>query len=590
MKRILTTIFASIFLVIILLPRLYNLGIQPPGLNIDEVSFTADAKAIVETGRDTWGISWPLIFKAFGEWKAPGLTYSIAFWIKLSGIVNTTISRIPSAIAGLTILVMFGLTLKLLYPKTKLGVLVFSILFLAFSPWHFDMSRVYYESFSALAVFSVSLYFFSKATILKSKNPSIWIIASCLAGLSGYWYASIRIVAIMITIVAVVVQGWNYKLKFKIVLFSLSALLLVGIGWVGDLGSARGLARLNYYQQKSASGAGLEIVEKRQYCYLSFNRDAKKSNWCYILWNKPVQKLSYTAKTYIEYLGANFLFVKGISEYGFDNEYGAFLFPFLPFYLIGLFFVGKGFVRSINHMNNPHDNLFVLYGSAILIALFPASIIGYVDVRMGFVGLYLISILIGVAIIQVYEYIQINLKYWHRSTLAIGFIVITLFYSVQSLVHYFLVFTHSNDAMWTSDTQQVFSYIKSISKEYDLIIDTDLHGPLAPYIYGDITTSDIQNGSRSIPDDLGFINLISAGKYQRRGISVVDIACEKWGNHDNRKMIAISREFPSLSGLSLLTTRTWDGVDIMHEVYDLDKVVAHELDHNSSFRATCTAK
>jgi len=31
-------------------------------------------------------------------------------------------------------------------------------------------------------------------------------------------------------------------------------------------------------------------------------------------------------------------------------------------------------------------------------------------------------------------------------------------------------------------------------------------------------------------------------------------------------------------------------VEIMHEVYDLDTVIAYELDHNSSFKGTCSPK
>jgi 4-amino-4-deoxy-L-arabinose transferase-like glycosyltransferase len=109
MKKIFLTILAVIGLFLVIYPRFYHLGSQPPGLHIDEVSFAADAKAIAGTGRDTWNKPWPLVFKAFGEWKAPGLTYSMAFWSKILGRMDTTIARLPSAIAGLSILIIYFL-------------------------------------------------------------------------------------------------------------------------------------------------------------------------------------------------------------------------------------------------------------------------------------------------------------------------------------------------------------------------------------------------------------------------------------------------------------------------------------------------
>jgi hypothetical protein len=76
--------------------------------------------------------------------------------------------------------------------------------------------------------------------------------------------------------------------------------------------------------------------------------------------------------------------------------------------------------------------------------------------------------------------------------------------------------------MWTSDSASVFGYVKRVSKDYDRVVDSELHGPLAPYFYGDLTTSDVQNGAHSTPDPFGFI---FAGKYEL-DTNITDLACE----------------------------------------------------------------
>jgi hypothetical protein len=585
MKKVIGYLLSAVILLIIIVPRFYHLGSQPPGLHIDEVSFAADAKAIAETGRDTWNESWPLIFKAFGEWKAPGLVYSMAFWSKLLGVMNNTVARLPSAIAGLTILMMLGLTLRELMPKKNLALILFTIFVVAFSPWHFDMSRIFYEAFSALALFSVSLYFITKATVSPKPNFKLWVLAAIFASLSGYWYASIRYIVILSLGFSVLIQNWPAKLKIKKGLYLLVVVFFVGIGWVGDLVSDKGLNRLHYYQAKSKEGATLEIDEKRQYCYLSVNRDNEKVRPCYVIWNKPVLKITNFVKTYYTYLGSDYLFLESVSEFGVDSEYGAYLPPLLPIYVIGLFVVLKGCLA----LSNSKDRAYLIYAATALISLAPAAVANNVNMRMGLISLYIIAIIIGVGFQTITSWFGANFQ--KLTWIAyLAFVATISFYIVQSTMHYFLVFTRSNDLMWTSDAGSVFGQIKSVSKEYDRVVDSELHGPLAPYFYGDLTTSEVQNGNHSTPDAFGFTYLTQAGKYELRHVNVTDLACEKLSRSDTSKMLVITSPNPRLSALSKFSGRSWSGALLLREVYDVDDIIAYELRVNGSFKQNCTPK
>src|ERR1700749_196661 len=51
---------------------------NPPGFFIDESSVAYNAQLIAETRRDERGESWPLYFRAFGDYKNPVYVYLLA--------------------------------------------------------------------------------------------------------------------------------------------------------------------------------------------------------------------------------------------------------------------------------------------------------------------------------------------------------------------------------------------------------------------------------------------------------------------------------------------------------------------------------
>ena len=595
MKKLFLSFAAILLALVILVPRFYHLGSQPPGLHIDEVSFAADAKAIVETGRDTWNNRFPVVFKAFGEWKAPGLTYSMAFWTLLLGRMDTTVARLPSAVAGLVMLMSLYFTLIYLLGEKAKSVALFIVFVLAFSPWHFDMSRIFYEALSAGTIMALSLMVLVKVIMGKDKRISSWVILAGLASLAGYYYASVRYGVIATILLAALLEPIELKKRLKLSVVVLATIFIVGIAWVPDLFSKRGLTRLYFYQEKSAISSSLNIDQKRQFCYLSFAKDIRYAKICYVFWNKPLFTLINTGKTYLSYLGPEFLFMSSGAEHGVDGYYGTYLLPLAPLYLLGFIelLIGMGrFVTSLfskKIITSERDRAYFILGSAVIISLFPAALSNSITPRMGVLFLYIVAIVIGLGASIAIEWIKSHMP---RLALPIyvAYSLVIIFFIIQSLLHYFAVFTRSNDWAWTSDTSTVFSYVRSVSPKYERIIDTTLHGPLAPYFYGDLTTSEIQHGTHSEPDSAGWSFLAQAGKYELIRRDIRDLACEKWGTTDHRKTLVITQKADGLDGVTRFTAKTWNEMEVMHEVYDLDLVVAHELDHNSSFKGTCTAK
>src|SRR3989344_3491019 len=58
-----------------LIIRFWNLSSNPPSLNWDEVSHSYNAYSILKSGRDEWGNLFPIIFRAYGDYKLPVYIY-----------------------------------------------------------------------------------------------------------------------------------------------------------------------------------------------------------------------------------------------------------------------------------------------------------------------------------------------------------------------------------------------------------------------------------------------------------------------------------------------------------------------------------
>lgn len=81
---------------------------NPPGFFVDESSIAYNAHLIARSGIDEHGESWPLFFRAFGEYKSPVYIYLLAILYKLTGPGIFT-ARLFSALLGLAAACVLGL-------------------------------------------------------------------------------------------------------------------------------------------------------------------------------------------------------------------------------------------------------------------------------------------------------------------------------------------------------------------------------------------------------------------------------------------------------------------------------------------------
>ncbi len=179
-------IFAFV-LVLFLATRIYKIAEIPQSVYWDEASIGYNAYSIATDLKDEWGVTLPLHFRAFGEFKLPVYIYSVAIFVKTIGL-NEYAVRLPAVLYSLGTLIVVYLLTKKITGKESIAILASFIL--SFSPWFFIFSRTGYEATAGLFFFLLATYLF----LLLPKNKYYLLAATLSFILSFYSYNSFRII------------------------------------------------------------------------------------------------------------------------------------------------------------------------------------------------------------------------------------------------------------------------------------------------------------------------------------------------------------------------------------------------------------
>jgi len=170
--------------------RIYNLTGVPYGFHADEASIGYNAYTILTKGTDEYGVPFPAFFKSFGEYKSPIQIYSTVPLVAIFGL-NEFSTRLTSVIYGLLSLVaVYFLSLELFKTQKHAKFIgLFSLFFLAISPWDIQFSRVAYELMPFVFYTSFGLFVFLKA----QKRSWLLPVSIILFALALYSYYAGRI-------------------------------------------------------------------------------------------------------------------------------------------------------------------------------------------------------------------------------------------------------------------------------------------------------------------------------------------------------------------------------------------------------------
>lgn len=173
--------------------RFYQLSIYPHGLYIDEVSIGVNAYDILTKGKDEYGVSFPLWFKAFGEYKAPVYIYLTSLAMMVFGKTEFSV-RFFSALSGTFMIPLVFFLGSLLQKKIK-GASLFPLIaagVFAVTPWSIHFSRGGFEANLALFFYLSGLisFFYS----IEKRKQWFLYLSLIFFSLTPFTYASYRII------------------------------------------------------------------------------------------------------------------------------------------------------------------------------------------------------------------------------------------------------------------------------------------------------------------------------------------------------------------------------------------------------------
>lgn len=489
-----------IILIVAFLIRFVNLW-STPALNPDEAALGYNAYSLIKTGKDEHGISWPIHFKSFGDFKPGGYVYLSLPFIKFLGLTPLAV-RLPNFILSLlTIFFLYKLVL-LLSKSNVLALLTASVLTL--SPWHIHFSRGAWESSAALSFIIIGTYFFFKS--IKEKfllNFSLFVI---LYILSLYIYHSARIVAPSLALTLVILYFKNLIQKLPQILIPIILGILLALPVV--------ISFLNNGGTERFGGVGLTADQGpiwRANELINHHNNVKLINR--IIHNKRILYLISWGQKYTSHFDLNFLTING-DEVPRSKvpEMGQIHLIELPFLILGLIFLFKSTIYNLR------SKIFII--SFLLIAPIASSLTFQAPSALRALSMTIpLSILIASGI---YYFFSLIHKSKFINLISIIFIIIYGYFVAFYLDSYFVHYPKRYPFAWQYGFDQLVPYLEQQKNNYNQVYVTNKYDQ--PYIlflfFSQYPPQKIQSVIKlTPPDNFGFSTVLNFDKYHFQKIN-----------------------------------------------------------------------
>lgn len=334
--------FDVLLILIVLLAgivRFAYLDLFPPLLLQDEANIGFNAISIAKTGRDEWGVFYPLNFHSFGDNKQPVYIYATTLIYLVTGW-QPALPRIPSAIAGTMTVFLVAILIKKKL-KSKYTALVVALI-VAVSPWAIHLSRMALEANLALTFFLGGMVAMSYS---KGKYPLRWLsLAALCFALSAYTYIAYRFVVAVWLVVTTVQDYWTEHqrnlFEWKNLIYSKSVFLLVATGLL-ILPTVFLAGNFTRYNQTALITPDVITAHLHLYqdtCFLVGNavHFPPLDHICRIVWNAKTLPVELLLQNTIQHLSPQFLFFTGDSTINRNPTQSGMLYWFLfPIYGVG---------------------------------------------------------------------------------------------------------------------------------------------------------------------------------------------------------------------------------------------------------------
>lgn len=332
-------------ILIALILRFWHLGAVPLGLDWDEVSNAYNGYSILKTGRDEFGQSFSILFRAYDGFVPPVLIYLNAVTAAIFGLSESA-SRLTNAILGVIAIPGVYLLVKEISDNKRLSL--FSALFLAIMPWHIFYSRINILP-SVPIVFTVYGAFFFFLGIRRLKFlliSSLLFILAIFSYFSAYVFTPLF--ALLLTLIYFSKLGLSKTVIFTAPIVISSILILTVLP-----------GSMNRFQ-------GVSVFSDPDLIKVETLEAENEGSLGKIVHNRRLVYIEKFLEGYLAYFRLDFLFGKGdaqdrmvVDGFGFGLMY---LWS-LPFLLVGIYY-----------LVNRRPSGFQLFLGWLLLAPIPAAV------------------------------------------------------------------------------------------------------------------------------------------------------------------------------------------------------------------------
>lgn len=458
--------FLTLVLLISLLVRVYQLGLVPNGLTVDEADMGYSAYSILTTGKDIYGRSYPLFFQSLDDYKAGFGIYAALPSVGLFGLNDSSIRLVP-AILGSLIPVLIFFLVKHLYPKSRYLAFLSAIL-TCFAPWNIAISRAnlpYIELIFFYLLFLIT--FFYSLNKHKFRPLSFMILGFTLY----VYYAAVVYLPLILVIIFLIYRKDLFS-SFKVTAISILLLTVVS-----------GPAILHYFNSTSRTRLNaISVLTPDVTLPLSIAEieDDQKSGYplASIIHNRRYVYANAMLNNYFDYFNLDYLFVNSHNiRYFYVNYVGLFYLIELPFFFFGLWGILK-----------KRDKSDLLILSLLIISPIPAIItLGSPFVHRGILLLLAIQLISSIGVVSFFELVKVKKSRYRLHFMGMFGVIYALnvfFFLHQYFIHSPSEFTSENDnGAWFSTVRDVIPKVNELKNHYDKVVFTWAQPKLVPGVY-----------------------------------------------------------------------------------------------------------
>lgn len=556
--------------------RSYRLDQSPYGALVDELHFGYIAHSLNTTGADEHGVSWPLVFKGFGDQKLPAYAYLLMPVVRWLGLSVQSI-RWPSVISG-TILIglifWLGRTFKFSRPLALAAAFLTAV-----SPWPFWLSRFGLESNLSLTAWTAGLI--SLSTIKDKHSNYRLILTGFLFALTWYCYIAYWPISVAILILYLGFRFFHKSLSKKSIVIIFGSFLLAILPMLLLSPSGSSTARLNQIGIFADPGIAMKVDEKRTFCTWLAPKQL-----CYISWNKPLLAAQTVISRYLMTFSPEYLVLEGegSNKYTTVEGFGQFMPAIYPFLLLGL--MSLLFQSKANKL--PPEHRFLLI-TGLLIAIIPSALSSdpqKVRLSAAF-PFFALTIILGIAagrevVESIGKLIVNNFKRWQKFILVVVGLFMSAWFmtnTVQYFMDFYFVHTQKNDKLYNSFVRDLMTFVGEDRTKYKVVMKQFISDPVMHYaFYTQLDPKIYQQTVVMGPlEESGFQHTIAVDNFRVDNPQLSQVACQALNS--NEPIYFVTDEILSESIEPVETFTSANGVYVYANVYDaLEFAQSQQLD------------